>query len=410
MAYENCPISLAPARALAIAPDLSYGELNRHIQQEAASLQKQGFKPGDILTIQANPHWQTIALLFAAWRLGVCAALIAPKLPLLAQKAAFSDSFAKSDLMLLTSGSSGAPKWASFSLSQLFESARTVAKALNAKKGNRWLVSIPLHHVGGLGVSLRGLLSEGSLSFENKSLSYKERICSVYPDFVSLVPTQLYRLLREEMAPLKTHFLIGGAPLANELYQKALSKGYRLSLAYGLTEMSSTVLLSDSPQWIGSFAYLGQPLPDRKLSLSQEGELLVSGASLFNGYGSPPTPPLSPFPTGDLGAFHPDLGWSIQGRKDFQFMSGAENIRPEEIEAAILSHPDVEEAVVVPKPDVEFGARPAVFLRTRLSEQELIAYLSDRLPKCKIPVLFRKLDEGSSLKPSRKILAESLRL
>lgn len=426
MALESCPLALAAPSAIAIAPSLTYGELDLLVKKGAASLKIQGFKRGDLIAIQGKPDWQTIALLFASWRLGLCAAIIPSNLPPLSNITPLfaktpSDPFAKRELflesaldmeknavMLLTSGSSGSPKWASFSLSELFESARTVAAALGAKKESRWLLSIPLYHVGGLGVALRGLLTEGVLFFENKSLSYNERILSAAPDFASLVPTQLYRLLRDEMPPPKTHFLIGGAPLAKELYEKASSLGYRLSLTYGLTEMSSTVLLTDRPKWIDSFAYLGNPLPNRTISLSSEGEILVSGASLFNGYGFPPGSPPSPFPTGDLGAFHPEFGWSVQGRRDFQFFSGGENIRPEEIEAAMLSHPDVEEAIVVPKPDVEFGARPAAFIRTSLSEKELIAYLFERLPKYKIPILFQRLEEGISLKPNRKELIQKV--
>lgn len=420
MACEDCPLSSASPDRVALAPSLTYGELHLLVARGAAALE---CERGDLIALQADPNWKTIALLFAAWRAGVIVALFPPNLPPLARAAHLAnlsprqicaDPFAETKffsntildldapaLMLLTSGSSGSPKWASFSLSQLFESARTVATALNAQTSSRWLLSIPLHHVGGFGILLRSLLSGGTLYFENKSLSHKERISSINPDFASLVPTQLYRLLKEPMEPLKTHFLIGGAPLPETLYRTALSRGYRLSVTYGLTEMSSTVLFTETPKWDGPFAYLGEPLSGRKLSLSPENELLVSGKCFFNGYGFPPNLLPTPFPTGDLGQHHPKFGWSIRGRKDFQFLSGGENIQPEEIEAALLSHPDVEEAIVVPLSDVEFGARPAAFVRSCRSDAELIAYLSDRLPKYKIPVVFESLEEGIGFKPNR---------
>lgn len=424
MSYENCPLSLASPKAIAIAPDLTYGELDLLASRAAASLK---LKRGDLIAIPAEASWRTIALLFAAWRLSINVALIPLNLPAPAKTAHLAplsphlivdDPFAGTcissekqlelqppALMLLTSGSSGKPKWASFSLFQLFESARTVAATFHAKRGNLWLASIPLHHVAGIGVMLRALLSEGTLIFEEKSLPPAERILRVNADFASLVPTQLYRLLRQRLPPLKTHFLIGGAPLAESLYRAAILQGLRLSLTYGLTEMSSTVLLSTTPQWKGAFAYLGEPLINRQLQLSQYGELLVSGTSLFNGYGFPAALPPSPFPTGDLGCYDERLGWSVQGRKDFQFQSGGDNIQPEEIEAALLSHRDVEEAIVVPKPDEEFGARPAAFVRTSLSSSDLALYLSERLPKYKIPVVFEKLEEQSGFKPNRKELA-----
>jgi len=425
MALQNCPLTIA------IAPAITYRELHLYAGRAAATLALT-CKVGDCIALQADLNWRTIACLLGAWRLSLNVALFAPHLPrqardthlsLLAPTLIVEDSAKLLDthrfyegefdltlpaLMLLTSGSSGHPKWASFSLSQLFESARTVAAVQRAKPGDRWLLSVPLHHVAGLGVLLRALLTTGTLLFEDKSLPPAERICQAHADFASLVPTQLYRLLRQPLPKLSTHFLIGGAPLAEELYRTAVARDLRLSLTYGLTEMSSTVLLTETPTWREASPWLGLPLPGRHIHLTSEGELLVGGTSLFNGYGFPPLKPPAFFPTGDVGSFDPELGWSIQGRKDFQFMSGGDNIQPEEIEAALLSHPEVEAAIVVPKPDAEFGARPAAFVRTAAPYLELVAYLSERLPKFKIPVLFQPLEESNGFKPSRKQLAAIL--
>ncbi len=402
MAFRPCPLN------------------DTHTASAVTALSTLGLKPGDLIATRAKPNWQTLCLLFGAWRLGLKVALLPPNLPSytlpphhwieeiapLFQAKPSSEKILDLSLpalLLMTSGSSGSPKWASFSLSQLFESAETVATSLQAKPGQRWLLSIPLHHVGGLGVALRCILTKGTLLFEDKTLPHQERILQANADFASLVPTQLYRLLQTQMPPPKTHFLIGGAPLSRELYQRAT--GYRLSLTYALTEMSSTVLLTSQPTWKGAFPYLGEPLANRALSLAADGELLVSGAPLFNGYGAFPQPPPSPFPTGDKAHYHPTLGWSIQGRKDFQFFSGGENIQPEEIEAALLSHRDVEEAVVVPKNDPEFGQRPAAFVRTTLSDEALYSYLTELLPKYKIPIHFERLKDQSGLKPNRKQLS-----
>jgi O-succinylbenzoic acid--CoA ligase len=391
----------------------------------ATALQTLGLKPGDLIATRAEPNWQTLAFLLAAWRLSLNVALLPPNLPsytlpphrwiedisplFQAEPSSIKTlDLSKPALLLLTSGSSGSPKWASFSLSQLFESAETVANALQAKPKNSWLLSIPLHHVGGLGVALRCILTEGTLVFQEKELSLRERIVSANADFASLVPTQLYRLLQDPGPIPPTHFLIGGAPLCKELYQRARARGLHLSLTYALTEMSSTVLLTSNPIWDGPFPYLGEPLANRVLALSPDGELLVRGSSLFNGYGFPPSPPPALFSTGDKACYHPTFGWSIQGRKDFQFISGGENIQPEEIEAALLSHKDVEEAVVVPKRDPEFGERPAAFVRTTLTDEALCSYLTQYLPKYKIPILFERLNKQNGLKPNRKQLFESL--
>jgi O-succinylbenzoic acid--CoA ligase len=135
---------------------------------------------------------------------------------------------------------------------------------------------------------------------------------------------------------------------------------------------------------------------------------LAGGSTLFAGYGYPPVPPASPFPTKDVGAYHERFGFSVQGRKDFQFISGGENIQPEEIEAALLTHKEVEEAIVVPLFDEEFGARPAAWIRSTLTHKELLLHLSSQLPNYKFPVVFASLKESETLKPNRSTLIEEM--
>ena len=91
------------------------------------------------------------------------------------------------------------------------------------------------------------------------------------------------------------------------------------------------------------------------------------------------------------------------------FISGGENIQPEEIEKVLLSIPGVIEAVVVPKEDVEFGHRPVAFIKhdSGISADQIIKHCAQSLPKFKIPTVFypwpQKLLE-SGIKISRKDL------
>ena len=362
-----------------------------------------------LLALPAHPCEQTLSLLFNAWRNSQSVFLYSPQLPEPVVQKWIDELKEPSniDLFLLTSGSSGSPKLAAFRREALFESAEIVSQALDAQSGDRWLLSIPLSHIGGLAVALRAHCSGGSLLFADKKRSQAERILSARVQFASLVPTQLYRLLKEDWSqPIHTHLLIGGAPLSQTLYQQTIQRNLSLSLTYALTEMCSTVLLTSHPFWDDDLLpYLGFPLPGREVHLSNEYELMVRGASLFEGYGISPQKP-NWFPTGDLALFHEQHGIKICGRKDFQFLSGGENIQPEEIEAALLSLPEIEKAVVVPLHDEEFGARPAAYLQTSLPFQEIPIALSSLLPKLKIPIEFRPLEPSESLKPNRKKLTE----
>jgi o-succinylbenzoate---CoA ligase len=429
-AKRICPLSSNDPHAIAIHPSMTYGDLDRLASRAASALSMKGLKRGDRIALAAHSNWQTISILFAAWRLSIIVALVSPRLPSISlmnslrplqpcffiddSSALFDAPFYEKNeldesapaLLLPTSGSSGAPKWAAFSLHPLLESAQTIAKILGAAAGDRHLLSLPLYHVGGLGAALRAFCSSGTLVIEDKSLPYPDRMISANTRFASLVPTQLFRLLKTDFPPIKTELLIGGAPMAKKLYEKALEKGLFLHLTYGLTEMSSTVLLTSKPVWLDELPYLGHPLPGREMKLIDQ-EICVRGECLFAGYGTTPERPFDDwFFTGDTGCFHEQHGYAIRGRKDFQFISGGENIQPEEIETAILSHPDVEQAIVVPLFDAEFGARIASFVKGALSSQSLAGFLSEILPKHKIPALFLPWPENENFKPNRRQLID----
>jgi O-succinylbenzoic acid--CoA ligase len=138
------------------------------------------------------------------------------------------------------------------------------------------------------------------------------------------------------------------------------------------------------------------------LKIAEDHEIWVRGHTLFQGYyekGKGTSLPLNDqgwFQTKDLGMFT-EGRFDIIGRKDNLFISGGENIQPEEIENAIRTYCSIEEAIVVPLPDVEFGARPGVFLSDSSLLPLIQSKLKDVLPKFKIP-------DNLGLKPNRKNL------
>ena len=93
------------------------------------------------------------------------------------------------------------------------------------------------------------------------------------------------------------------------------------------------------------------------------------------------------------------------------FISGGENIHPEEIELSLLQFPSIERAAVVAVKDSEFGQRPVVFIKSSVSasENELRKFLEKNLPRFKIPELFLPWPEfaENGLKPSRKELTQT---
>lgn len=159
-------------------------------------------------------------------------------------------------------------------------------------------------------------------------------------------------------------------------------------------------------------------MPHREVSVAEDGEILVRGDTLFAGYveGDGVDRQLDDegwFHTKDLGELDPDGYLRVTGRRDNQFISGGENVQPEEIEAALCRIEGVEAAVVVPVPDEEFGERPVAFVRAPGGlPAGLEKGLEPMLPRFKIPITFHEWPESSGpegMKPDRRAFRELAR-
>jgi O-succinylbenzoic acid--CoA ligase len=349
------------------------------------------------LAFIATPSVNTILLILAALRLGIIACPLSAKLPseqipdALAQLGTpqFLDSnrltvqpqvsstppFLNRKALatfLFTSGSSGRPKIACHSVDNHYLSALGILEALSLKKASRYQLSLPLYHVSGLAILFRTLLAGATLLLSPSPLELS-------PSHISLVPTQLYRLMHQRALSQLTCILLGGAPVS-ELLRTA--RHLPLLESYGLTEMSSAVALGDV-------------LPYREVKI-QEGEIYVRGGTLFQGYwDSALQRCVSPvnaegwFATRDLGEWDKEGKLRILGRKDRLFISGGENIQPEEIERALCQIPGIIQATVIPIPDPEWGSRPVAFIEdtTRThTTSSLYLTLACLLPSFKRPV------------------------
>ena len=325
--------------------------------------------------------------------------------------------------MMFTSGSVAVPKVAVHSLWNHVAAARASNRFHGLGATDRWLLSLPLCHVGGLAIVFRCLLAGAGILIPEQGVELAEAIARFKPTQLSLVPTQFRRLLAKPavFGPEVRCILLGGAPAPDGLVTEALARGLPVRKTYGLTEMTSQVTAVPPGASGAESMTAGRLLEGCELRLAADGEILVRGPALFLGYGEGgrivrPVDEEGWFATGDLGRVA-GAGWlTVSGRKDFLFISGGENIQPEEIEAALLGLGEVAQAVVVPVPDVEFGQRPAAFVRMHGGAEVDAARLADalrqRIPRYKIPVVFYALpdDDGArALKVRRRELAEEAR-
>ena len=318
--------------------------------------------------------------------------------------------------MILTSGSSGTPKAVVHRLANHLASARGSATLIPLDEACGWLLSLPLFHVGGYAILFRVFLAGAALMLDDRTRPLKARLEDQPITHLSLVPTQLWRLLAQGFDPGRTRLrelLLGGAAIPEPLVNHLKALGFTPKSSYGLSEMGSQVC-TGQPAGAG---VVGRPLPGREVSIRQ-GEICVRGDTLFAGYFQAgelvlPLDEEGWFHTRDKGHFTPGGELVVEGRLDNLFISGGENIQPETIEQRLVDHPAVAQALVVPVPSDEWGQRPAAFidwLAEPVPHDELVTWIRHSLPGFMVPDRWLPWpDLAGSLKPSRTLLAHTLR-
>lgn len=402
---------------------LSYGEMTQAVTTLRALTASQGISPQSVVALRAGQDTPSVLTLLAlldmecsvlvvhtrwpdtmlseALKRARASHILTPRTHTEVEVQPLSNSHVPpswatgASVIVATSGSTGVPKLALLSLSSLLASARTSAPACALTRHDRWQLSLPLFHVGGLGILFRSLVTGSSISLTRSD----DAIAEAATTHLSLVPTQLYRLLRDanrrEVLRQKRCLMLGGAPIGTRLLREAIEMELPVMTTYGLTEMGSVVTLASKPVILeDGTVSLGRPLPGREIRLSSDGEVLTRGETLFKGYITTdglllPTNEEGWFATGDLGEMLSDGTLAIIGRKDTQFVSGGENIHPEIIENALTSLPGIIAACVVPMPDAEFGNRPFAFVVSQgasLDLNEIREGLRPLIPSFALPI------------------------
>ena len=248
-------------------------------------------------------------------------------------------------LIVPTSGSSGRPRLVELGRGAVQAAVSASLRALAAGTGDGWVSCLPLAHIGGLLVVLRGVLGGAPLLFRGPA---ELDPAAGFP-FVSVVPTQLSRSLDAgiDLGGYRT-LLVGGGGMDAALRSRLAAAGAPSVVTYGLT------------QSCGGVVYDGLPLPGVSVRIGEGGEIQLGGPTLLRGYRDGSGAGLTAdgwLPTGDAGRLDGDGRLHVQGRLDDLIVTGGENVWPGDVEAALRSHPSVADCAVFGRPDPSWGQR-----------------------------------------------------
>ncbi len=327
-------------------------------------------------------------------------------------------------LIMYTSGTTGRSKGAMISHNNVLATVTGLLAAWAWQADDVLFLVLPLFHTHGLVVGLHCALAAGATTRLRPKFDLEETIRELSSGNATLffaVPTIYVRLVNalREMEPRPDFsrmrlFCSGSAPLAAETHQEFTAlTGHQILERYGMTETG----MNFSNPYAGPRipGTVGTPLPGvfarivddqgNDLPPGQEGELLVRGSNVFDGYWQDPEKTAASFShdaqgnrwfhTGDLARMDPETGYvTLLGRRHELIISGGFNIYPREIEELLLTYPGVREAAVVGEPHPEWGEVPVAYLVTDgpVDEEALVAWAKKELAGFKVPRRFYYLE------------------
>lgn len=364
----------------------SFSDIAARVAAAVERLEQQGVECRSLLAVTPRADLDTVIWLFALFETGVPALLLHPRLSESEREAVLDtaerprvldekpptdtassarprDIPRESTLAIVyTSGTTGLPRGAVLSRRSFVASARAHAENLGWQEGDRWLLTMPPAHIGGLSILTRCLIARRCVVLAPGRFDAHElaRVMSSHrATLLSVVPTMLQRLvdLSWRPHPELRAVLVGGAAFPESLRKRAVDLGIPALGTYGCTEACSQIATQRFDQ-LGTSGS-GAPLEGIEVRI-RSSEIQVRGEVLMDGYLGEARRPDDWtddgwLRTSDLGKLHSDGQLHVLGRRDDVIITGGENVAPLEVEAWLESMPGVVSACVFGIPDDEWG-------------------------------------------------------
>ncbi len=269
--------------------------------------------------------------------------------------------------ILFTSGTTGQPRGVMLSHGNLTSNAIATTEAVGTPSDETRLCFLPLSHIYARTCDLyawiyrgtRLVLAESRETIIRDCQLVKPTVLNGVPYFYQKVAHQLHaagqanspEALRNLLGGKIKLLFCGGAAVAPETEKLFAEQGLPLLSGYGLTESSPVISATSLANYrAGS---VGRPLPGVEVRLAEDGEILVRGPNVMQGYwrdekGTRESIVDGWLHTGDLGEFDPTGNLRIVGRrKEIIVLSTGKNVSPSAVEQRLLGSPLIENVCVI---------------------------------------------------------------
>ncbi|KAE9617366.1 hypothetical protein Lal_00034118 [Lupinus albus] len=343
-------------------------------------------------------------------------------------------------LFLHTSGTTSRPKGVPLTQHNLASSVRNIESVYRLTESDSTVIVLPLFHVHGLIAGLLSSLGAGAAvtlpaSGRFSASTFWKDMVNYNATWYTAVPTIHQIILDRHQSnpePIypKLRFIRScSASLAPTILRRLEETfGAPVLEAYAMTEashlMCSNPLPEDGPHKAGS---VGKPVGQEMVTLDEtgrvleegvNGEVCIKGENVTKGYKNNPEANTTAFQfgwfhTGDLGYFDSDGYLHLVGRIKELINRGGEKISPIEVDAVLLSHPDVAQAVAFGVPDAKYGEEIncAIIPRegSNIDEEEVLRFSKKNLASFKVPkkiYITDSLPKTATGKILRRLVAE----
>jgi fatty-acyl-CoA synthase len=335
-----------------------------------------------------------------------------------------STSAAQNDVFNIqyTSGTTGSPKGVLLTHRNLLNNGFLIARTLRYTEQDRICVPVPMAHCFGCVIgTMAALVSGAALILPSAFFDPAATLAAVDEEKTTAiygVPTMfIAELQHPDFARFHLHTLrtgvMAGAPCPVEIMKRVIGDMHchQMSIAYGLTETSPVVTMSDIDDEIDRRVHtVGKAMPCTELKIVSltsnaeaevgvQGEICTRGYMLMKGYDGEPEATARAidsegwFRTGDLGVMREDGYFKVTGRAKDMIIRGGENIYPREIEEFLYTHPKVVEVHVTGLPDDRLGETVLAWIKLKTGEsmtpEEVKDFCKNRIARFKIPEIIR---------------------